>query len=87
MTTRKRNDKASNKFYCGLETVLLRMESLAKANKKIDANFLFGGLIASYENFPLRRDRSCVNKQLLFVSTVARKLPLIKNFVYPLCVR
>ena len=48
-------------------------------NKKINANFLFGGFIASYESW-------CVIKQLCFVSTVVRKLPQIKNFVYPLCV-
>ena len=45
-------------------------------NKKINANFLFGGFIASYESL-------CVIKQLCFVSTVVRKLPQIKNFVYP----
>ena len=48
-------------------------------NKKINANFLFGGFIASYESW-------CVIKQLCFVSTVMCKLPQIKNFVYPLCV-
>ena len=48
-------------------------------NMKINANFLFGGFIASYESW-------CVNEQLCFVSTVVRKLPQIKNFVYPLCV-
>ena len=41
--------------------------SIAAANKKIDANFLFGGFIASYESL-------CVNEQLCFVSTVMRKL-------------
>ena len=48
-------------------------------NKKINANFLFGGFIASYESL-------CVHEQFCFVSTVVRKLPQIKNFVYPLCV-
>ena len=64
---------------CGLETVVLRGKSTASANKKINANFLFGGFIASYESL-------CVNEQLCFVSTVVRTLPQIKNFVYPLCV-
>ena len=64
---------------CGLETVVLRGKSKAADNKKINANFLFGGFIASYESL-------CVIKQLCFVSTVVRELPQIKNFVYPLCV-
>ena len=64
---------------CGLETVVLRGKSRAAHNRKINANFLFGGFIASYESL-------CVNEQLCFVSTVVRKLPQIKNFVYPLCV-
>lgn len=53
--------------------------SRAADNRKINANFLFGGFIASYESV-------CVNKHLCFVSTVVRELPQIKNFVYPLCV-
>lgn len=58
----------------------MRCNRLHKAyNKKINANFLFGGFIASYESW-------CVIKQLCFVSTVVRELPQIKNFVYPLCV-
>ena len=61
---------------CGLETVVLRGESSTAANKKINANFLFGSFIVSYESL-------CVNEQLCFVSTVVRKLPQIKNFVYP----
>ena len=65
--------------YNKLETALLRGEIRAAANKKITANFLKGGLVASYESV-------CVIKQLCFVSTVVRKLPQIKNFVYPLCV-
>ena len=83
-TVRNRTDIASNlnRFVdsvCGLETVVLRGESRAAGNKKINANFLFGGFIASYESW-------CVNEQLCFVSTVVRELPQIKNFVYPLCV-
>ena len=66
-------------LYSGLETVVLRGKSKAADNRKINANFLFGGFIASYEQW-------CVIKQLCFVSTVVRKLPQIKNFVYPLCV-
>ena len=64
---------------CGLRGTHLRGESRAADNRKINANFLFGGFIASYESW-------CVNEQLCFVSTVVRKLPQIKNFVYPLCV-
>ena len=64
---------------CGHRSESLRGESRAAANKKINANFLFGGFIASYESW-------CVIEQLCFVSTVVRKLPQIKNFVYPLCV-
>ena len=66
-------------FCAYLETVVLRGKSKAAGNRKINANFLFGGFIASYESW-------CVNEQLCFVSTVVRKLPQIKNFVYPLCV-
>ena len=77
-----------NRFYkisCGLETAQLRGESKTAANRKINANFLFGGFIASYESL-------CVIKQLCFpacvtqsgrVSTVVRELPQIKNF--PAC--
>ena len=65
---------------CGHRSESLRGKSRAAGNKKINANFLFGGFIASYESW-------CVNEQLCFVSTVVRKLPQIKNFVYPLCVR
>ena len=64
---------------CGHRRTRLRGESRASDNKKINANFLFGGFIASYESW-------CVIKQLCFVSTVVRELPQIKNFVYPLCV-
>ena len=64
---------------CGHLTVVLRGESKPAGNRKINANFLFGGFIASYESW-------CVIKQLCFVSTVVRELPQIKNFVYPLCV-
>ena len=64
---------------CGLPTVVLRGKSITAGNIKINANFLFGGFIASYKSL-------CVIKQLCFVSTVVRKLPQIKNFVYPLCV-
>ena len=64
---------------CGLETVVLRGESMAAGNRKINANFLFGGFIASYESL-------CVNEHLCFVSTALRELTKIKNFVYPLCV-
>ena len=66
-------------FRADFETVSLRGKSRAAGNKKINANFLFGGFIASYESL-------CVNDQLCFVSTVMRELPQIKNFVYPLCV-
>ena len=72
-------DIASIKLSCELETVVLRGKSKTAGNKKINANFLFGGFIASYESL-------CVIKQLCFVSTVVRELPQIKNFVYPLCV-
>ena len=52
-----------------LQTVVLRGESKPVGNKKINANFLFEGFIASYESFPMKnRDRSCVNEQLCFVS-------------------
>ena len=64
---------------CGHQTVVLRGESMAAHNRKINANFLFGGFIASYESW-------CVIKQLCFVSTVVHELPQIKNFVYPLSV-
>ena len=74
-----KEDIASLTVLCGLETVVLRGESKAADNRKINANFLFGGFIASYESW-------CVNEQLCFVSTMVRKLPQIKNFVYPLCV-
>lgn len=63
-----------------LETLSKHGQSRASHNKKINANFLFGGFIASYESW-------CVIKQLCFVSTVVRELPQRKNFVYPLCVR
>ena len=81
-----RTDIASNvnRFVasvCGHRTEQLRGESMAAANKKINANFLFGGFIVPMKNRDL-----CVIKQLCFVSTVVRKLPQIKNFVYPLCV-
>ena len=68
---------------CGLETVVLRGQSSTAANKKINANFLFGGFIASYESLCVIKSRSTAG---CFVSTVVRKLPQIKNFVYPLCV-
>ena len=78
-TDRARNVNRFGQSVCGLETVVLRGKSTTAANKKINANFLFGGFIASYESL-------CVNEHLCFVSTVVRKLPQIKNFVYPLCV-
>ena len=68
---------------CGLQTVVLRGKSRAAHNRKINANFLFGGFIASYESL-------CVIKQLYLVTIPIaigmRKLHQIKNFVYPLCV-
>ena len=67
---------ASKKQFSKLAPTPLRGQSKTAANKKINANFLFGGFIASYESL-------CVIKQLCFVSTVVRKLPQIKNFVYP----
>ena len=66
----------SNQVLCGLLRAQLRSENITAGNKKINANFLFGGFIASYKSW-------CVNEQLCFVSTVVRKLPQIKNFVYP----
>ena len=63
----------------GLRAEQLRGESITAANRKINGNFLFGVFIASYESW-------CVIKHLCFVSTVVRKLPQIKNIVYPLCV-
>ena len=57
----------------------LKSVSVKWASRVLNANFLFGGFIASYESL-------CVIKQLCFVSTVVRKLPQIKNFIYPLCV-
>ena len=82
----KRTDTMINRFgqpSCKLATVVLRRQSKTAGNKKINANFLFGGFIASYESL-------CVNEQLCFVSipqySVMRELPQIKNFVYPLCV-
>ena len=68
---------------CGLETVVLRGKSRAAQNRKINANFLFGGFIASYESLCVNESRKLSG---CFVSTVVRKLPQIKNFVYPLCV-
>ena len=59
---------------CQLKSVSVKLDSMG-----LNANFLFGGFIASYESW-------CVNEQLCFVSTVVRKLPQIKNFVYPWCV-
>ena len=70
-----KNVNHSNKLSCGLETSPLRSESKTAANNKTNANFLFGGFIASYESL-------CVNDQLRRM----RKLPQIKNFVYPLSV-
>ena len=64
---------------CNSDTALLREQSSTNAQQKDKRNFLFGGFIASYESL-------CINEQLCFVSTVVRKLPQIKNFVYPLCV-
>ena len=100
-TVQIRTDIASNvnRFVdsvCGHRTESLRGKSRAAGNKKINANFLFGGFIASYESW-------CVNEhpdsyRECFVSTVVRyhtglaqrctaSLPSqIKNFVYPLCV-
>ena len=52
---------------CKLAPTLLRRNSRAAGNKKINANFLFGGFTASHESL-------WVIKQLCFVSTVMRKL-------------
>ena len=73
-------------FCADPETAQLRRKSKTAGNKKINANFLFGGFIASYESL-------CVIKQLCFPvyrlagkQQVVCELPQIKNFVYPLCV-
>ena len=75
-----------NKLYANLGRQTFGRTVAHAANKKINTNFLFGGFIASYESFRLSQDKSCVNEQLSFVSTVVHKLLQIKNFVYPLCV-
>lgn len=70
---------ASTKLLCELRAEQISGEIRAAANRKITANFLKGGLVASYESVR-------VIKHLCFVSTVVRELPLLKNFGYPLCV-
>ena len=40
-----RQANLSNEVLCGLETVVLRGESRAAANRKINANFLKGGFV------------------------------------------
>ena len=61
-------------FSADFETAHLRGKSRASDNTKINANFLFGGFIASYESL-------CVNdpSRRSFVSAVVRELPQIKN--------
>ena len=57
-----------NKLYFGFRADELRMDSRAADNKKIKANFLFGGFIASSLAYRQVSESWCVNEQLCFVS-------------------
>ena len=93
-TVQTRHDIATNinrfgQSICGLETVVLRRKSRASANKKINANFLFGGFIVrlrricaltnSCASYQKRCDRTCNNDVLYQISQVCPGFLTIKH--------